>query len=119
EDLPDIVSVDDFKRLYRFRPFLDINLARIWDEMIQSLERDLDDVVVRVVGDAEQGQPLCLYLVAEAKRNDLDLGSFAFEHLGDAIEKRAPLLLIKLPGGHGKPLVEQGKERMSASSRLS
>src|SRR5262249_31695340 len=70
--------------------------------MIQSLERHLDDVVVGIVGNAEQRQPLRFDLIAKAQRGDLDFGLFAFERGGDAIEETVPLLFVELAGGHGK-----------------
>src|SRR5262245_56617008 len=70
--------------------------------MIQSLERHLDDVVSGIIGNAEQGQPLRLDLIAKAERGDLDIGLLAFERGGDAIEETAPLLFVELASGHGK-----------------
>src|SRR5260370_4855690 len=70
--------------------------------MIQSLERHLDDVIVGIVGNAEQRQPLRFDLIAKAQRSDFDFGLFAFERARDAIEERAPLLLVELAGGDDK-----------------
>src|SRR5262249_27079269 len=80
----------------------DIDVARLGDQMIQPLERHLDDVVVGIIGNADQRQPLRFDLIAKAERGDLDFGLFAFEHGGDAIEETAPLLFLELAGGHGK-----------------
>src|SRR5215471_14827392 len=79
-----------------------IDVAWLGNQMIQCLERHLDDVVVGIVGNAEQRQPLRFDLIAKAQRGDLDFGLFAFERGRDAIEERAPLLFVELAGGHGE-----------------
>src|SRR5262249_49252285 len=70
--------------------------------MIQSLERHLDDVIVGIISNAEQRQPLRLDLIAKAQQRDLDFGLLAFERGGHAIKETAPLLFLELAGGHGK-----------------
>src|SRR5262245_44312491 len=102
DDLLDLVGVDDFERHQSAGRILDIDVARLGDQMIQSLERHLDDVIVAIIGNAEQRQPLRLELIAKAERGDPELCLLAFEHGRDAIEERAPLLLVELAGGHGE-----------------
>ncbi len=58
DDLPDVVAVDDFERHQPAGRILDVDVARLLDQMIQSLERHLDDVIVGIVGNADQRQPL-------------------------------------------------------------
>jgi hypothetical protein len=89
-------------------PVLDINVPRLGDEMIQSLDRHLDNVIIGIVGNAEQRQPLRFDLIAKAERGDLDFGLFAFEHDRDAIEERAPLFFVELAGRHADLLFGQG-----------
>src|SRR5215467_9497637 len=101
DDLPDVVRIDDFERHQSTRCVLDIDVARFGDQMVQAFERDLDDVIVGIVGNAEQRQPLRFDLIAKAQRGDLDFGLFAFERGRDAIEERAPLLFVELAGRHG------------------
>jgi len=85
DDLPDFVRVDDFERHQSAGRILDVDVARLGDQMIQSLERHLDDVIVGIVGNAEQRQPLRFDLIAKAQRSDFDFGLFAFERARDAI----------------------------------
>src|SRR5262245_66429066 len=70
DDLLDVVRVDDFERHQSTGRILDIDVARLGDQMIQSLERHLDDVIVGIVGNAEQREPLRLDLTAEAPRGE-------------------------------------------------
>src|SRR5258707_11576476 len=63
--------------------------------MIDVLERNLDDIVLRIVGHAEQELPLRLDLVAETERGNLDLGALAGKHLGHGVEIGAPLRLLE------------------------
>src|SRR5262249_6766334 len=100
-DLFAFVGSDDFKRTQSSGRILDIDVARLGDQMVQSLERHLDEVVIGIIGNAEQRQPLRFDLSAKAQRGDLDFGLLAFERGGDTIEETAPLLLVELAGGHG------------------
>src|SRR5215469_7386171 len=101
DDLLDVIRIDDFERHQSTGRILDIDVTRLGDQMIQALERDLDDVIVGIVGNAEQRQPLGFDLIAKAQRGNLDFGLFAFERGRDAIEERAPLLFVELAGRHG------------------
>ena len=68
--------------------------------MIQVLERDLHDVVIGIVGDTEQRQPVRFDLIAQLQRDDLDFRLFAFERARDVIEEETPLFLVELAGRH-------------------
>src|SRR6266446_10669426 len=94
DDLLDVVRIDDFERYQSAGCILDIDIARLGNQMIQSLERHLDDVIVGIVGNSEQRQPLRFDLIAKAQRSDFDFGLLAFERGGDTIEETAPLLLV-------------------------
>jgi hypothetical protein len=53
----------------------------------------------------ERGRkPFRRQLIAESERQDLDLRPLALQHSRDTIQKRAPLLLIKLANRHGNLL---------------
>ena len=59
-----IVGVDDFD-IDELSGFLvDIDFARLLDEMIEALEGDLENIVFRIVDDAVKRQPGGLDLVA-------------------------------------------------------
>src|SRR6516165_5709904 len=79
DDLLDVVGVDDFERHQSAGRILDVDVARLGNQMIQSFERDLDDVVVGIISNAEQRQPLRFDLIAKPERGDLDFGFLAFE----------------------------------------
>ena len=53
DDLLDVVRVDDFERHQSAGRILDIDVAGLGDQMIQAFERDLDDVIVGIVGNAD------------------------------------------------------------------
>jgi hypothetical protein len=76
--------------------------------VIQSLERHLDEVILGIIGNADEGQPLGLDLAAEAKRRNLDLGLLAFEHPRHATEERVPFFLVELARGHANLLFDTG-----------
>src|SRR5262249_11112420 len=67
DDLAYVVSVDDFERGDSFRTVLDRDRTRLVDQVIEALERHLDEVILGVVGNADERQPLGLDLVAEVK----------------------------------------------------
>jgi len=102
DDLPDVVAVHDFERRQAAGPLFDIKLAWLGDQMIQVFERDLDDVVIGIVGDTEQRQPVRFNLIAQLQRDDLDFRLFAFERSREAIEERTPLFLVEFAGRHDK-----------------
>ena len=65
-------------------------LARFVDHVIESIERDVHDIVARIVTDAKQRQPFCLRLVAQIERGHLDLRVLGLKQFGDGIKKRTP-----------------------------
>src|SRR5207245_3503071 len=63
DDLPDVVRVDDFERHQSAGRILDVDVARLGDQMIQSLARHIEDVIVGIVGNDDRGQPLLYVLI--------------------------------------------------------
>ena len=59
------VSINNLNGRQSSDPVLEINLARLTNHVIKPLERDLDKVVIRIVSNAVQGQPLRLDLIAK------------------------------------------------------
>jgi hypothetical protein len=59
------VSINNFNGRQSYSPVLEINLARLTNHVIKPLERDFDKVVIRIVSNAVQGQPLRLDLIAK------------------------------------------------------
>ena len=52
-------------------------LAQFVDHVIESIERDIHNIVARIVTDAKERQPFCLRLVAQIERGHLNLPSLA------------------------------------------
>jgi hypothetical protein len=59
------VSINNLNGRQSSGAVLEINLARLTNHVIKPLERDLDKVVIRIVSNAVQGQPLRLDLIAK------------------------------------------------------
>jgi hypothetical protein len=64
------------------------DLLRIANQMIDPLERNVDEVVVGVIGHAKRRRPLRLNVIAEIERDDLDLDPRA-NQLGETRSKKA------------------------------
>jgi len=100
-DLTNAVGIDNLDAGQVKAIGFDPHLARVADHVIDPFERDFDQVILRIVGDAEQRQPLNLDLVAEIERGDLDFGLLPGENLGYAVEIGAPYRLFQFLG-HGR-----------------
>src|SRR5205807_3150860 len=70
--------------------------ARAVDQMVNSLESDLENIVFVVIGYTQERQPLRLDLIAEVERGDLYLGSRANKALRQPIEEWSPIRLVDL-----------------------
>src|SRR4029077_4913016 len=95
------------------------------DQMIKSVKSNFENVVLRIVGDAQQRQPFRFDLIAEGERGDLDLGTLADEALRHPIEEAAPFRLFKLSYSHrssptlGRAAVDPGlAAHFAAASEL-
>jgi hypothetical protein len=105
--------------------FVDIDLARLVDHVIEPLKGHFDNIVVGIVYKAEKRQPFCLDLVAKGERHDLDFRLLGSKRLRDTIKVRPPsslravitdLLFVKLrecPPPHSSS-VSYGSMKMAA-----
>ena len=71
-DVPASIAVRDLERGDFHVVDVGDQLARVRDNVIDLLERDVDDVVFRVVADADERRPVALDLTAKVERRDLD-----------------------------------------------
>jgi hypothetical protein len=58
DNLPGTLAIDDFERRQSAGTGIDVQLLRLVDDVVMTLERDLDDVVLGIVDDARERQPL-------------------------------------------------------------
>jgi hypothetical protein len=77
--VPGAIAIDDLHARQSARAVIDIHLSRRADHVIEILEGDLNNVVLGIVDDTEQGQPFRLDLAAESERCDLDFSTLADE----------------------------------------
>jgi hypothetical protein len=70
-----------------------MDFARSIDEVIVAFECDLHDVIIGIVGDPDDGQPLGGNLVAEVEGRDFDLRALSREGSRDPVEEGPPGLL--------------------------
>src|SRR5260370_42616511 len=96
DDLTDTAAVDDLQVRHPARADIDIELARPGDHVIEAVERDLDDVALGVVDDAEKRQPFALDVAAEREGGDLYLRLLADQPLRHAVAESAPLRFVEL-----------------------
>jgi hypothetical protein len=61
------------------------------NQVIETVESDIEEVVPRVVRHPEKRNPFSNDLVAEIELRDLDLGPFSQQRFRHPIEERSPL----------------------------
>ena len=54
-------------------PVLDVKFLWLPNDVVEVLDRDLDDVILGIVNDADQRDPFCLNLISQVERGYLDL----------------------------------------------
>ena len=86
-NLPHAIDVHDFEARQTADPVIQIDFARPVDHMVEAIERDFHNVVVGIIGDANERQPFRLHLVAQVEGGDL----------GGALEKASELLDARHP----------------------
>src|SRR5690348_12098156 len=65
DDLPDALRIDHLQAHQLLGGGIEIDVDWVRDHVIVALERDLEEVVLVIVGDADQRQPIRLDLIAE------------------------------------------------------
>jgi hypothetical protein len=113
--LPGAVGVDDFEAVNAVAFFIDINLAWLFDDVIEIFEGDVEDILFGIVGDAKKRQSFCLYLVAEPERDNFDLCFLGFEFLRYTVKIALPFPAVELANGHVRILLLQ---RLTAARSL-
>ena len=116
ENLPHTIHIDDLDTGQIQPVGLDPDLLWLGNQVIDPFQRDFDEVILRVVSDAEEGQPLRLDLIAEIESGDFDFGALSRKNLGHGVEIRLPDRLLELLG-HGCVL-QNGWARSDRSPSL-
>jgi hypothetical protein len=111
-DLPDAIGVYNLQACQSSSPVVHVDFARLVDHVIESIERDLQDIVPRIVGDAKQRHPFRLYLVAQIEGGDLDLRHIRLKKLGDDVKKRTPFRLFESSDCYGRSLFGYPRARL-------
>src|SRR5882672_5956608 len=71
------IAVRDLERVDLHIVDIGDQLFRLVDDMVGLLERDIDDVVLGIVGNSDEGRPFALDLVAQIERRSASLPSSA------------------------------------------
>src|SRR5258708_22600852 len=99
-DLPRSVGIGNSEARKTNATVFDVDFPRLWNQVVQSFQFNVENVVLGIVSQTQQRQPLRLDLIAEIERKNLDLGLLGSKHLRDAVEKWLPLLLVELSDCH-------------------
>jgi hypothetical protein len=112
EDVAAAVGIDDSHARQSGRPIIiHPDFARLADQVIVSFERDIDHIVLGMVGNAQQRHPFFFDLVANPEGRPLDLGALADQALRQAVEEGAPFVLLEFLQRHGEsPIRQKGKK---------
>jgi hypothetical protein len=97
-NLPDAIGFHDFEARQTADPVIQIDFSRPVDHVVEAIERDFHNVVVGIVGDADERQPFRLHLVAQLEGGDLDFRLLGLQELRYGVEKRTSLRLFELAG---------------------
>src|SRR3974390_2328793 len=68
--------------------------------VVKALDGNLHNVILGIIHDAEERDPIRLYLASQIQRGDLDFRLGRVETFRDLIEKRRHLRLIQLASHH-------------------
>src|SRR5262245_43810162 len=94
-DLLATFGIHDRDAGYTDRSLLDHHLSRLANEVTHTVERNVDEIIFRVVGDANHWNPFSDDLIAEVERCDFNFGPLAEKRAGDPIEVVLPIRLGK------------------------
>jgi hypothetical protein len=72
--------------------------------VVDPIERHFDKIILWIVDETQQGQPLRRHVIAQSERGDLDFDLLALEQFRYEVKKRVPIRLVEFPDRHGKPL---------------
>src|SRR4029450_6112178 len=101
--------------------FGDLNLTRMADQMIQLVlasKRDVNEIVLGVVRNAEHREPFRHDLITEVERCYLYLGPLADQYIGHSLEVRLPCLLREKKSIHGREHPSYRLEFASKTARI-
>jgi hypothetical protein len=100
DDLRDAPIVDHLDTHHFSDVQVGPHLARVMNQMVNSLERYLEKIIFVIVCNTQERQPFCLDLIAQVERSDLYLDPRAEEALRQPIEEYPPFRLVDLPYSH-------------------
>jgi hypothetical protein len=74
---------------------VEMDLAGLGHGDVDAIKRNFDGIVVRIVAEAKEPDPICLDLMAELERGHVHLNRLGFVLLGDTVKEFAQLNPIK------------------------
>ena len=86
-DLLDTLGIDDFNARQPRSSNIYVYLAGVTNEVVKTIKRDLDYIILRVIGDSKQRQPLGLDLAAQRQRINLYFRPFSYQRFRHIIEE--------------------------------
>src|ERR1019366_455286 len=99
-DLASPLGIDDFNTHQLPISFLDMDLARAADQMVEPLKSHFDQIVLWIIDKTDERYPVGLHPTAELQRSHIDFHLGARESLRQMVEKRTPLWLFEILDGH-------------------
>ncbi len=73
DDVPGAFAINNGQTRQFTVLVLDIKFSWSPNDVVKVLHRDLDDVILGVVHDADERDPFCLNLISQVERSNLDL----------------------------------------------
>src|SRR5208337_4206053 len=99
-DLVILLRIDDFNTHQLPISFLDLDLARAADQMVEPLKSHFDQIVLWIIDETDERYPIGLHVAAERKRSHIDFRLGARERVRNIVEKRTPLFFCEISDGH-------------------
>ena len=73
DDMLNALAINNGQTCQFTVPVLDVKFLWLPNDVVEVLDRDLDDVILGIVNDADQRDPFCLILISQVERGYLDL----------------------------------------------
>src|SRR5262245_22118593 len=77
---------------------VEMDLPRFGHGDVDAVKHDFDGIVLGIVAETKEANPICLDLIAQLERGHVHLNRLGFELLADTIKECAQLNLIKFLG---------------------
>lgn len=94
DEMSDVISCDNFDGQQASDVVIDMDLPRMMDEVVQAFERYFHQIVLGIVRNPKQREPISFHLIPERQRGNLNLCALAHDHLRKTVEEWSPLVFI-------------------------